>query len=300
MNRICELCNKQFSTVNSLKIHKKRKIPCIIIDNNNIENNNNNKFKCKECNHVFTSNQSLQKHLIKTCPIIHNKKNIIDIHILVQLQNEEIKKLSNTVNNLKNNLKKEPNIETAHIQNIETQNIQHIETQNITINIIPFPKLNIKNEDILNPFLKENSAAYEYAKIPYLDKVDIAKSDANNQLLSSVLVEMVENIYSNPDNRNVYFLKKDKVMVYEDGENWCIKSLDNTNREICGNVVEKCKSMRNNIVFPADTCTGDKESIKETFRTLPTEYENHTSKILKNVKSELSIIFEANKDKLKK
>ena len=159
--------------------------------------------------------------------------------------------------------------------------------------------MNIKHDDILNPFLKENSAAYEYAKIPYLDKVDVNKSDANNQLLSSVLVEMLENIYSNPNNRNVYFLKKDKVMVYDDGENWCIKSLDNTNREVCGNIVEKCKSMRNNIVFPPDTCNGDKESIKETFRTLPSEYENNTSKILKNAKSELSIVFESNKDKLK-
>ena len=94
----------------------------------------------------------------------------------------------------------------TNIQN-QTNNIQNIETQNITINIIPFPKLNIKNEDILNPFLKENSAAYEYAKIPYLDKVDVNKSDANNQLLSSVLVEMVENIYSNPNLLKIIYLK---------------------------------------------------------------------------------------------
>jgi hypothetical protein len=88
-------------------------------------------------------------------------------------------------------------------------------------------------------------------------------------------------------------------MVYEDGENWCIKSLDNVNREICGNVVEKCKSMRNKIVFPVETYPGDKLSINETFMNLPTEYENNTSKILKNAKSELSILFESNKDKLK-
>ena len=31
MNKTCKLCNKQFTTVNSLKIHKQRKIPCIII-----------------------------------------------------------------------------------------------------------------------------------------------------------------------------------------------------------------------------------------------------------------------------
>ena len=82
-------------------------------------------------------------------------------------------------------------------------------------------------------------------------------------------------------------------MVYEDNENWCIKSLDNVNREICGNIVEKCKSMRNNIIFPVDTCNGDKESIKETFRTLPSECTsaNNTSKILKNAKDELGIVF---------
>ena len=45
-------------------------------------------------------------------------------------------------------------------------------------------------------------------------------------------------------------------MVYDDGENWCIKSLDNTNREVCGNIVEKCKSMRNNIVCPPNASSG--------------------------------------------
>ena len=45
-------------------------------------------------------------------------------------------------------------------------------------------------------------------------------------------------------------------MVYEDGENWCIKSLDNANRDVCGSVVEKCKSMRNNIVFPPNASSG--------------------------------------------
>ena len=45
-------------------------------------------------------------------------------------------------------------------------------------------------------------------------------------------------------------------MVYEDGENWCIKSLDNANRDVCGSVVEKCKSMRNNIIFPPNASSG--------------------------------------------
>ena len=153
----------------------------------------------------FTTNQSLQKHTLKSCPL-KKKNTIIDIHTLVQLQNEQIQKLSDTVDKLK----KEPNIQ--NVQNIEIQNVQN--NNNIIINILPFPKMNIKNEDILSPFLKENSAAYEYAKIPYLDKVDISKSDINNQLLSSVLVEMIENIYSNPENRNTYLLKLHKMRDY--------------------------------------------------------------------------------------
>ena len=70
-------------------------------------------------------------------------------------------------------------------------------------------------------------------------------------------------------------------------------------KEKRNNIVEKCKSMRNKIVFPVEIYPGDKLSINETFMNLPTEYENNTSKILKNAKSELSILFESNKDKLK-
>jgi hypothetical protein len=231
--------------------------------------------------------------------------------IQLKFQNQ-INHLSNTVDTLlKQNieLKKEKNIIQpilTNVQNIETQNVQNIETanvqnNNITINILPFPEMNIKHDDILNPFLKENSASYEYAKIPYLDKVDVAKNDANNQLISTALVEMVENVYSESENRNIYFLKKDKVMVYQKDGIWCIKSLDNANREICGSMMQKCKNMRGKINFPKDVYPGDKESINETFRTLPTEYENNTSKILKNVKPELSIFCTCatNKDKLK-
>ena len=139
--------------------------------------------------------------------------------IQLKFQNQ-INHLSNTVDTLlKQNieLKKEKNIIQpilTNVQNIETQNVQNIETanvqnNNITINILPFPEMNIKHDDILNPFLKENSASALVlcAKIPYLDKVDVAKNDANNQLISTALVEMVENVYSESENRNIYFLK---------------------------------------------------------------------------------------------
>ena len=57
--------------------------------------------------------------------------------------------------------------------------------------------------------------------------------------------------------------------------------------------------MRDKIIYPKEIYNGEKNAINETFRDLPSEYENNTSKILKNSKNELSIILESNKDKLK-
>ena len=37
--------------------------------------------------------------------------------------------------------------------------------------------------------------------------------------------------------------------------------------------------MRDKLVYPKNTYPGEKNAINETFRMLPTEYENNTSKI---------------------
>ena len=291
MDRTCNLCNKLFTTVYGLKKHKLRKVPCII---ETIPTSKNDKFKCIACNHTFTTNQSLQKHIIKTCLIIKNKNKTITNTDEINKIKKELDELKKQINN-----KESINIETQNIQNIDTQNIQN----NITINctILPYPEMNIKHDDLLSPFLKGNSAANEYAKISYLDKVDIKNSEANNQLISSAIIEMIENVYADSENDTsvVYLLKKDKVMVYQKDGIWCVKSLDNVNRELCGNIVQNVRAMRDKIVYPKEVYNGEKVAINETFRDLPTEYENNTSKILKNSKNELSIILESNKDKLK-
>ena len=303
-DRTCLDCNKIFKLPYLLKLHKNRKTSCkLIINEKNIEN----EHICTHCNRTFKSQISKCRHIREYCKIKQITKNKEN-----NIQNQ-ITQLSNTVNQL---LKKE----TA--QHIETQNIQNIETQNnnnitINCNILPYPEMNIKHDNILNPFLKENSAANEYAKISYLNKVDIKNSEgrlnpkgfiANNQLISSAIIEIIENIYADSENRNIYLLKKDKVMVYQEDGIWCIKSLDNVNRELCGNIVQNVKNMRDKIVYPKEVYNGEKTAINETFRALPMEYgtakpegfiANNTSKILKNSKNELSIILESIKDKLK-
>ena len=214
-DRICIKCNKVFDAPCRLKAHLNRKKTCellVLIDNTN------NKFKCKFCNKSFVSNISMYRHIRLYCKIALTNINKTEI-IQLNIQNQ-ITQLSNTVNIL---LKKE-NIPIQNVQNIETQNIQN---NNITINctIVPFSDMVVKNDNVLNPFLKENSAAYEYANIPLADKIDVKNNDANNQLISSALVEMVENIYSESENRNIYLLKlhECEVMVYQKDGIWCVK-----------------------------------------------------------------------------
>ena len=302
-DRTCVKCNKVFDLPCRLKNHQKRKISCeLIILNIPIQDKKN--FKCKHCLRTFTTETSMYRHIRQACKIVNcpNKDSLllaINSSNLAIVQ-KQVETLTNTVNNLQNNLKKEnTNINNQGvINNIETQNIQN---NNITINctILPYPEMNIKHDDLLSPFLKGNSAANEYAKISYLDKVDVKNSEANNQLISSAIIEMIENVYADSENRNIYLLKKDKVMVYQENGIWCVKSLDNVNRELCGNIVQNVRAMRDKIVYPKEVYNGEKVAINETFRDLPMEYENNTSKILKNSKNELSIILESNKDKLK-
>ena len=135
---------------------------------------------------------------------------------------------------------------------------------------------------------------------------------------------MIENVYADSENRNIYLLRlnkqtslfiADKVMVYQKNGVWCVKSLDIVNRELCGNIVQSVRAMRDKIVYPKEVYNGEKVAINETFRDLPMEYGTakpkgfiaNTSKILKNSKNELSIgnkqtslfsLLESNKDKL--
>lgn len=70
MSYICTICNKSFTTNNSLKRHINKKTPCVL-PNSSIKTTN---FQCIECNKCFTTNQTLKNHILNTCPIIQNKK----------------------------------------------------------------------------------------------------------------------------------------------------------------------------------------------------------------------------------
>ena len=54
--------------------------------------------------------------------------------------------------------------------------------------------------------------------------------------------------------------------------------------------------MRDKVVYPKEVYNGEKTAINETFRDLPTEYENNTSKILKILKRHNTILDLSNKN----
>lgn len=285
-------CGHIFSSKDSLKKHMNRKVPCLIKESDD----NKSPFKCKDCNRGFKSNQGLKKHIFDRCPIIKNKKT--EGQLIENMQNK-IEILSETVNELKAQLLSKPTSMTnihgnAHCNN--TTNNNNIQINNI---IIPYGHNRIKESIILNSFLKDNTAAQQYSKLPQSEKYD-NKSEKSNELLSSVLIEITENRYLDPENRNIYLCKKDKVMTYEPNETWRMKPLEIALREIVNDIVNTCKEMNRKVDYPEWVPVGYRVSIDESISSIPMMYENNSFHILKIAKLGLTTILESNKSDIEK
>lgn len=287
MSYTCPICNKSFTTNNSLKRHINKKNPCLIINPIKLTN-----FQCGDCNKCFTTNQTLKNHIEKTCPIIQNRCNIADNRIEI---------LTNTVNELKkelNTLKiNREVVGTINNGTINTNCNNHI-TNNIQINA--FPNTDVTKDHILNALLKELSAAAEYSKLPEKEKRKIENAEKNNKLIALGLLEILDNVYSDPNNKNAYLHKKNIAKVY-DGDNWKIKSLEMVNRELFKIIIETIDKIKRNITIPKKFgYEAQAGQITETLNTLPQIYWHNISDILKNSEFGLSVLLEANKEDIEK
>ena len=284
----CNLCKKEFTTNYGLKKHMNKKTPCIIPDLAKTS-----KFNCISCNHGFSSNQMLKYHIENTCQIIKNKKNEEDTNARIHT---EIAELKETVNELKSKLNNQLISKNTTIHNGNNTNIHGNQNNNIQINniIIPYGQNRIKESIILHSFLKDNTASQQYSKLPQSERYD-NKNEKSNELLSSVLIEITENRYLDPENRNIYLCKKDKVMTYEPNETWRMKPLEIALREIVNDIVKTCKEMNRKIDYPEWVPVGYRVSIDESISSIPMMYENNSFHILKIAKLGLSTILESNK-----
>jgi hypothetical protein len=282
----CNQCKKEFTTNYGLKKHMNKKTPCIMPDPDK-----KSRFTCTSCNHGFSSNQMLKHHISNTCQILKNKEKSDNIQ-------NEIAELKNTVNELKSMIKTTNTTNTQN--NTNCNNVVNNITNNIQIN--SFANTEITAEHILNAFLKELSAAAEYSKLPEIEKKKKENAEKNNKLIASGLLEILDNLYSDPNNKNAYLHKKNIAKVYDNGGDWRIKSLEMVNRELLKIVIETVEKIKFNVSIPRSSLKYEVQGaqIKETLNTLPLVYWNNISEILKNSEFGLSVLLEANKSDIEK
>jgi len=283
----CTICNKTFTTNGGLKRHMAKKTPCVII------NPINTTFKCESCNHSFTTNHNLRRHIINICPIIKNKKTE------VQIMQGEIIELKNIVNELKkNSVQISPINNNVAINSNNTTNNTTNNTQNITINITPFNNSKLEEKCIINTFLDNSTAASEYNKLEYMEKVNLENLHVKN-LIKTLFLESIENSFSDDiSNVNVYLseTREDTAKVYQGGHKWLPKSTMSVLRKEFDIFIEKCKEISGKINYPEGTPIGYKNSINSSVSMLSLMGNN---KIIKDAKPEFNIILEANRDRLK-
>jgi hypothetical protein len=292
------VCNRPFLTKDALKKHMNRKIPCVIVNPTII-----NRFKCDSCNRTFTTNQNLKKHIAKTCPIIKNKKTE------VQIMRDEIIELKTMVNELKKNTATIGNTTidnttigntaiTGNTTNSHNTAINSNNTQNITINITPFNNSKLEEKCIINTFLDNSTAASEYNKLEYMEKVNLENLHVKN-LIKTLFLESIENSFSDDiSNVNVYLseTREDTTKVYQGDHKWLPKSTMSVLRKEFDIFIEKCKEISGKINYPEGTPIGYKNSINSSVSMLSLMGNN---KIIKDAKPEFNIILEANRDRLK-
>lgn len=290
MSHTCTVCNRPFLTKDALKKHMNRKIPCVIVNPIII-----NRFKCDSCNRTFTTNQNLKKHIVKTCPIIKNKKTE------VQIMRDEIIELKTIVNELKKNTtigNTAINTTNNNTNSHNTTAINSNNTQNITINITPFNKSKLEEKCIIDTFLDNSTAASEYNKLEYMEKVNIENLHVKN-LIKTLFLESIEHSFSDDiNNVNVYLseTREDTAKVYQGDHKWLPKSTMSVLRKEFDIFIEKCKEISGKINYPEGTPIGYKNSINSSVSMLSLMGNN---KIIKDAKPEFNIILEANRDRLK-
>jgi len=90
--------------------------------------------------------------------------------------------------------------------------------------------------------------------------------------------------------------------VYDDGNDWKIKTLEAVNRELFKIIIEAIDKIKFNISIPRSMLKYEVQGdqIKETLSTLPQMYWNNISDILKNSEFGLGVLLETNKDNIEK
>jgi hypothetical protein len=228
-NKKCNLCNREFKSVQGLIRHQNRKIPC-----NKIE-----EFKCNKCNKFFTTKRYLSQHLNRKTPCIKkvtssldDQKEMIHLHAeseikilekkkeiqkeVIELQYEKKKGLIEMQKGLIEMQKeKELAVEEKKFKRkvaAPRQTIINNIIQQVNVNMPARNKISAtyKNciEEIVMPFIKRvENGSYSAYELVY-------ESPRNKAELATHIIQDVFQNETTPSNQNiVYITELDLFMV---------------------------------------------------------------------------------------
>ena len=119
MNKTCQYCNKEFSTLSNLRVHLKSSKTCISLRNITDELSSKpeekiNNFDCNFCNKGFSRRDALVRHL-ETCKKKEIKEILQKVTPIIIDSSEELNSIREYLRKLENNY---------NILKIENENIK--------------------------------------------------------------------------------------------------------------------------------------------------------------------------------
>jgi hypothetical protein len=198
----CDICGKDFEAKRNLQYHTNNKV-CV-----------DKAFKCKYCEHSFSSKSSMCRHISTYCKgkrkqDIRNEqiKNEVILNELVMQMQEQIKQLQTTVQEMKNDKNIELNTNTTNNGTVNNN------TNNGSVTN------NMNNGTVNNIIL----VGYGNEDLSKLSKSDILKALQTGYNSTVKLTEAVHFNPNFPEYHNVYISNmKDKYAMMHDGEKWTL------------------------------------------------------------------------------
>ncbi len=163
---ICDKCNKDFASNNSLKRHINRKKPCDIVENN--------EYICAYCDRNYTSKFNLKTHT-NNCKAKKQKEEK-ERYAKLEKENAELKVALEEKDNIIENLKKQ-------IEELQINQINNITNCRDIINHNDIINNDITNNDITNnTFINYNITINDY-RTPNIKDTIIDEKEIKSQFL---------------------------------------------------------------------------------------------------------------------
>ncbi len=182
---ICNICNKEYKSSQSLCNHKR------------IYHKKDDKFSCKDCKKVFTTNHNLKYHINNSCQFIKMKKEITELKSQIKNNNSnQIINNNNTVNNINNGtinniIVKINELGTENILDLDKSDVEKIFNKRLTSIVSLVESINFNKKLPSNHSFCAKSLEGKYL-IQYNTKTEKLESVGKKYFYYELLVKAIE------------------------------------------------------------------------------------------------------------